>query len=207
MPSQFTFTGNDCCVLSSLVSSASFLHQQTVAHAQLTAARKQAIFVAQHKTFQMTITWERIEMAIKQTGRIGQASGSVDAATHHQNQLGLFGLLTGRTSRHWSDAQHAHHTRQKVDKLPCQWASPLVKQFFLAAWDLWKDWNDTKHSLPTAAERREMTRLDDTKHSPPTAAERKEIARLDEETEKVQQASTSSVAGHDAALLTWPTAI
>ena len=114
------------------------------------------------------------------TGRIGQAH--LDTATRHQNQIGWFGLLTGRISRYWTDAQHAYYVRQKIDKLPRRWASALIKQFFLVAWDLWKDRNDIKHSSPTAAERREM-------------------ARLDEEIEEIRQAGTSGVTGRDATLL------
>ena len=111
------------------------------------------------------------------TSRIGQEHPH--AATHHQSKIGWFGLLTGRVSKRWTDAQRRYYSCKNLTKLPARWTAALIKLSFQIAWDMWKDRCDVKHSTPTAATQREL-------------------AKLDQEMDELRQVSTNDISGHDA---------
>ena len=88
-------------------------------------------------------------------------------------------MLTGRVSKHWTDAQQQFYSRKNLTKLPARWTAALIKLSFQIAWDLWKDRCNIKHSTPTAAKQREME-------------------KLDQEMDELRQVSTIDISGYDA---------
>ena len=77
-----------------------------------------------------------------------------------QLRIGWRNALGGSISKLWGEIQQEHYKLIGSRKLGATWASGLVEQLWLIAWEQWKDRNETLHNTPLAADLSGLLSLD-----------------------------------------------